>query len=171
MSFLQPFVGLISPNTINLQGLGMLVWLEMSPRPWTSAAPSHKILKTPPREFLLDSEGALQGWRSPSTRLPGILRRAVRFVESWARPAAVYQLQHLAHKLLPKKKRRRILATISQSGLTTHDHHVDSLRLYYVVCQSVGFKLAKTSSRVSKAHLLNKTLSARKVDVVHKAEI
>ena len=36
--------------------------------------------------------------------------------ESWAKPAALLRLEGLAHNALPKKKRRRILTTISQSG-------------------------------------------------------
>ena len=60
----------------------------------------------------------LQDWGCPSEKFPSKIPVLIHFLESWARPAAIFQLERLVRRLTQKKKRRRILTTISQSGMS-----------------------------------------------------
>ena len=61
----------------------------------------------------------------PSSRLPGRLSTVYQFLESWARPAAAFQLVRLVRRLGRKRKgpRQRIRTTISQSGSASTPFH------------------------------------------------
>lgn len=62
----------------------------------------------------------LQDWGRPSNKFPSKIPVLIQFLESWARPAAIFQLERLVRRLTRKKKRRRILTTISQSGMSLY---------------------------------------------------
>lgn len=72
----------------------------------------------------LEQAAAVQGSHYPSNRAPGRLQALLHFAESWALPAGLLQLEGLVRSVPRRRKRRRVLTTISQSGAPlAHNHH------------------------------------------------